>query len=142
MNDESFTTTITVDQSPREVFEAINDVRAWWNGEIEGQTDALGAEFTYRYKKMHRTTQKITELVPGKKVVWHVTDSHIDFVKDKAEWKGTDIVFDIRKKGDKTEVCFTHVGLVPNFECYDACRDGWTSLVTGNLRKLIAKERH
>jgi len=142
MSDKSFTTTITVDRSPREVFEAINDVRAWWSGQIEGRTDALGAEFTYRYKKLHRTTQKITELVPNKRVVWHVTDSHIHFVKDKSEWDGTDIVFDIRKQGDKTEVRFTHVGLVPDVECYDACRDGWTFYINGSLRKLIEKERH
>ena len=70
--------------------------------------------------------------------MWHVTDSHIDFVKDKAEWAGTDIVFDIRKKGDETEVRFTHVGLVPEVECYDACFEGWTFYVN-SLKKLIAK---
>jgi hypothetical protein len=27
----------------------------------------LGAEVTYRYQDIHRSTQKITELVPGRK---------------------------------------------------------------------------
>lgn len=135
----NFTTGFTVDSSPKEVFEAINDVRAWWTGNIEGSSGAIGDEFTYSYKKLHRTTQKVTELVPGKKVVWHVTDSRIDFVGDKSEWEGTDIVFDIQKKGDKTEVRFTHVGLVPKCECYDACREGWTFYVGDSLRKLIEK---
>ena len=83
MKTKNFTTTILVDQTPQEAFDAINDVRGWWSGEIEGRTDVLGAEWTYSYKKLHRTTQKITELVPGKKVVWHVTDSQINFVRDK-----------------------------------------------------------
>jgi len=50
--------------------------------------------------------------VSGKKVVWHVTDSRIQFVRDTSEWDGTDIVFEIARRGDKTEIRFTHIGLV------------------------------
>lgn len=137
-NDQNYTTAFTVDQSPEEVFDAINNVRGWWSGEIGGSTDKLGAEFTYRYQDLHRTTQKITELVPGKKVVWHVFDSHIDFVKDKTEWDGTDIVFEITKTGDKTELHFTHVGLAPAIECYGKCAGAWGFYINDSLRSLIA----
>jgi hypothetical protein len=54
--------------------------------------------------------------VPGKKVVWRVLQNEFNFIKDKTEWNGTDVIFDITKKGDKTEVCFTHAGLVPAYE--------------------------
>ena len=81
--------------------------------------------------------QKITELVPGKKVVWHVVDSHINFVKDKTEWNGTDVVFEIARKGDRTELRFTHVGLVPAIECYGGCSGAWGFYVNDSLRSLI-----
>lgn len=135
---QNYSTSFTVDQSPEEVFAAINNVRGWWSDEIEGKTDEL-AEFKYHYQDIHRCTIKITELVPGKKVVWHITDNYFNFVKDKSEWKDTDIVFEITKKGDQTEVHFTHVGLVPAYECYSVCSDSWGTFINGSLRDLIAK---
>ena len=135
---QSFTASFSVDQTPKEAFAAINNVRGWWSGEIEGDTDKLGAEFTYRYKDVHLSKQKITEFIPGKKVVWRVLDSNLSFAKDKSEWNGTDIVFDISEKEGKTEVRFTQVGLVPEYECYGNCSNAWGMLVKGNLRKLMA----
>jgi len=137
VNDRNLTITFLVKQTPKEVFDAINNVRGWWSGEIEGDTDKLGAVFKYHYEDLHRSTQKVTEFVPGKKVVWHVLDSRINFVKDKTEWKGTDIVFEITKKSDRTELRFTHVGLVPAFECYGACSDAWGFYIKDSLRRLI-----
>ena len=137
MKNENFTATFSVDQTPKQVFDAINNVRGWWSGEVEGQTEKIGAQFTYRYKDLHRTTQKNTELVPGKKVVWHVTESNLNFVKDKEEWTGTDIIFEISAKDGKTEVRFTHAGLAPQIECYGNCSNAWGVLIKGNLRNLI-----
>jgi hypothetical protein len=140
MKTKDYTTSFTVDQSPEEVFDAINNVRGWWSGEpgIEGSTDKLGDEFTYRYNPHHYSKQRVTELIPGKKVGWLVLDSSINFVEDKSEWKGTKITFEIAKKGDKTEVQFTHVGLVPDHECYGACSNAWGSYINGSLRSLIS----
>jgi hypothetical protein len=137
MTDKNYNTAFTVDKSPAEVFAAINNVRDWWSGEIDGPTDKLGAEFTYSDQDLHRSTQKITELVPGKKVVWHVKDAAINFVKDKAEWSGTNVVFEIAKKGDKTELRFTHVGLRPAIECYGKCAGAWGFYINDSLRSLI-----
>lgn len=137
MKNENFTATFSVEQTPKQAFDAINNVRGWWSGEVEGETDKVGAEFTYRYKDLHRTTQKITELVPGKKVLWRVTQSDLSFVKERDEWIGTDIIFDISSKNGKTEVRFTHVGLAPQIECYGNCSNAWGVLIKGNLRNLI-----
>ena len=137
MSRKDYTASFTVDQSPEEVFAAVNNVRGWWSGEIDDRTDKLGAEFTYRYEDQHRSTQKITELVPGKKVVRHVLDAELNFVKDKKEWNGTDIVFDITRNGDKTELRFTHVGLAPTVECYGKCAGAWGYYINESLRSLI-----
>ncbi len=136
-SNQDFAVTLLVDNTPKEVFDAINNVRGWWSGEIEGSTDTLGAEFTYRYEDLHYSKQKVTELVPDKKVAWHVLDSHLTFVQDKNEWKGTDIVFEIIKKDDKTELRLTHVGLVPAFECYGDCSGAWGFYINNSLHSLI-----
>lgn len=134
---KSFTTAFTVDQTPDEVFAAINDVRGWWSGEIDGDTDKLGAEFTYRYKDIHRSTQRIIELVPGKKVVWHVLDSYLSFVQDTDEWNDTRVVFEIARKGSETELRFTHLGLLPENECFNDCSTAWGFYINTSLRNLI-----
>lgn len=134
---QSFTITLTVDQTPAEVFDAINNARGWWSQLIKGRTDQLGAVVYYHHQDLHRCTLEITESVPGKKVVWHVLQNYFSFVEDKTEWTGTDIAFEISRQGDKTELCFTHVGLVPQFECFNACSDGWSTYIKGSLYSLI-----
>lgn len=137
MNSQDFTTTILVDQTPKEAFNAINNVRGWWSENIKGSTGKLGAEWTYRYKDIHFCKIKVTELVPGKRIVWRVLDNRFNFTEDTNEWKDTDIIFEILKKGDKTEVRFTHRGLVPEYECFDVCSNAWGSYINGSLRSLM-----
>jgi hypothetical protein len=132
-----FTATFTVDQTPEQAFEAITNVRGWWSGEIDGPTDQPGGEFTYRYQDIHYSKQRVTELVPGKRVVWLVLDSYLEFIEDKREWNGSRVIFDIARKADKTEVRFTHAGLVPAHECYGACSSAWSAYIRGSLRSLI-----
>ena len=138
MNTQDFITRFSVDQTPGAVFDAINNVRGWWSGQIEGDTDRLGAEFTYRYKDVHRSTQRITDFIRGTRIVWRVVDSSLTFMKDTSEWNDTEIAFEIRETHGQTELCFTHHGLIPQFECYGSCSNAWGMLINGNLRTLIA----
>lgn len=137
MNEQSFSTTISVDATPDEAFAAINDVRGWWGLDIEGSTDSLGAEFTFYGKDIHRSHIRVVELVPGERVVWHVLDNSMTFVQDQTEWKDTRIVFDLRATGAGTQIRFSHVGLVPAYECFDVCSNAWSFFITDSLRSLI-----
>jgi len=137
MANKDFTTTLLVDQTPNQVFKAINNVGAWWQGEIKGKASKLNDEFTYKMEDFHMSKQKVVEFVPDKKVVWLVTDSKLNFISDKSEWNGTKIVFEISEKGNKTQMRFTHVGLAPAVECYNDCSNAWSQLVTQSLFSLI-----
>lgn len=138
MSSKGYTTSFSASQTPEEVFKAINSPREWWSEGIDGTTDKVGRVFDYHYEDVHRCKIKVTGLTPGKRVEWLVLDNYFDFTKDKSEWKNTRIVFEISKKGSKTEIRFTHVGLVPGYECYDICTDSWGFYIRGSLKSLIA----
>jgi uncharacterized protein YndB with AHSA1/START domain len=146
MTTTDFTTTITVAQSPQEVFDAINNPRGWWSEEIDGPTTKENDIFDYHFEDIHRCQIKIIESVPNKKVVWYVIDNYFKpgifesehtGSDDKTEWVDTKIVFEIDAIAGQTELRFTHLGLVPQYECYDACSNGWSHYITQSLHGLI-----
>jgi len=139
MKTQDYTINLIVDASAREIFKNINSVTKWWTGQLEGSSQKLNDEFTVRFGDVHVSTQKLVELVPNKKVVWLVTDSKLNFIKDKQEWNGTTISFEIVNHDTKTQVNFTHHGLVPQIECYKDCTKGWDYYIKGSLFKLLTK---
>lgn len=137
MQQHDLSITMHVEASADEVFAAINDVSSWWSGRVDGATDEIGAEFTYRYGDVHHSVQRITELVPGERVTWHVIEANLPATEPTDEWAGTEIVFDLEPSGDGTTVRFTHVGLTPSCDCYERCTSGWNALIDRNLRARI-----
>jgi hypothetical protein len=138
MSKKDFSTSFLVDQTPMQAFDAIINVRAWWSETIEGDTENVGDEFIYEVKNIHYCKMKLIEAIPGKKVSWLITYNYFSFVKDKSEWTGTTINFDIAQEDGKTLVTFTHQGLTQEFECFDICSNAWGDYIIGSLRKLIA----
>ena len=134
---DDLTYSFTVDQSPAQAFAAICDARAWWSGDIEGATDTLGSEWSYRVPDIHFSAFRITELVPDRSVAWLVTDSWLTFTDDHEEWTGTTVRFEVLPTAHGTEVRFIHEGLVPQVECYGVCRVAWGEYVLGSLKELI-----
>lgn len=144
MKNQDFTTTIVVKQSPADVFKTLLNVRAWWSGlydeSFEGSSEKVGDEFSFcAGGGAHYTKQKLVELVPNKKVVWLVTEANLSFVDKTDEWNGTKISFEILEQDDKTKIVFSHLGLVPEFECYDSCAPAWKQYVQERLTDALAK---
>ena len=131
-----YTATITVDRTPAEVYDAINDVAGWW-GRITGTTTAEGDEFVYVVPGLHYSGFRVTELEPGRRIAWIVTGSYLSFVDDKQEWNGTTVRFEIVPSDAGTQVTFTHEGLKPEVECYGACSNAWGTYIRGSLAAFL-----
>jgi hypothetical protein len=139
MENQNYNATITVSQSANEVFKSINSVSKWWIENLEGDSENLNGVFTVDFGGENFVTHKLIEVIPNKKVVWLVTDCYLSWLKDKTEWTNTKMSFEISTKGNSTEISFTHIGLVPEVECYDMCVKGWDQYVKGSLFKLITE---
>ncbi len=142
MKAANFSFTLTTTKTPQEVFKAMTNVRGWWQGyyaeEIKGGTEKLNDEFTFSAAGgAHYSKQKLVEVIPDQKVVWLITESKLSFLDKMDEWVGTKVIFDISKKGGKTQLVFTHEGLTPEVECYDSCAPAWSEYLEHKLLPLI-----
>lgn len=137
-NNNDLSTTISVDQSAREVYAAINNIRGWWSAGAKGNTSELHDEFLIDFKR-HWWTFKIMETIPGQSVVWKCTGSYMPWNEDQYEWSGTTIHFEILEQDDKTVMRFTHKGLLPECSCYEGCLKGWTGYIQISLVNLLSK---
>jgi hypothetical protein len=133
---------IASDISVKDAFKAIANVPAWWTTNFEGSARSLHDEFTVRFGETF-VNFTISEVVPGEKIVWRVLDCNLHWLKDKKEWKDTKIVWEVSSKdhstGDhSTRIDMTHVGLVPEVECYSNCESGWNHYIKDSLFKFIS----
>jgi hypothetical protein len=138
MEQQNYQCSIAADFTPAVAFEAIGRVNEWWAKNTEGSAEKLNDVFTVRFGETF-VTFKVTESMPGKKIVWAVTDCHLPWLKDKTEWNGTTVVFEIAPLSDQTQVTMTHVGLVPAIECYEGCESGWNRYFKGSLFNLLTE---
>ncbi len=142
MADTDFKITLLTSESPRSVFQTVMNVKAWWSGfyeeAIEGEMGKLNDEFSFSAAGgAHYSTQKLTTLIPDQKIVWLITGSDFSYLEKRDEWTGTQLVFEISEEEGKTRLTFTHKGLTPRAECYEACAPAWTQYLLQKLRPLI-----
>jgi hypothetical protein len=141
MENKSFHRTITVNASPVEAMKKISQVNLWWKTGCSGSVEKLNDKFTVPFGELNGDKSFVdfivNEFVPNKKVVWKFTDCNLPWFKDKQEWNNTEVVFEISPENNKTKIDFTHIGLVPGIECYEACEKGWDGHVTKSLVSFI-----
>jgi hypothetical protein len=137
MNKPDFNISFSVDQTSQEVFNAIRNVRAWWSETLEGNSENVQDEFSYRHGDLHYSKHKLIEVIPHEKVVWLTLESQLTFDEKKDEWNNTQVIFEITKHQNKTILTITHFGLTPSLLCFNACSNGWKHYIKNSLLPLI-----
>lgn len=136
MKGKDYNVSITVEADAAVAFNAINDIKGWWSTDFEGQSEKLDDVFTVRFGETF-ITLKIIEFIPDQKIGWHVIDGYKHWLKNKKEWHDTKMVWEIAEQENKTQIHFTHVGLVPGIECYNGCENAWNGYIKDSLFQLI-----
>jgi len=133
MENKDFQSSIDVNISADDAVKKINNLLGWWGVSFEGSSQNQDDKFIIKMGGESFLDCTVAELLPGKKVVWLVTDCHMPWYSDKKEWANTKLVFDLTENADITTVKFTHEGLTPDVECYRDCEKGWTHWIKKSL---------
>jgi hypothetical protein len=133
MEKNDFTSSITAKISASEAIKKISNVPEWWGVTFTGDSKNQNDQFTIKMGGDSFFNFTVTELVPGKRVVWLVTDCNMPWYTDKKEWTDTRLIFDLHEHNGITDLEFTHEGLTPDVECWNDCKPGWTHWIQKSL---------
>jgi hypothetical protein len=133
MEKQNFTSSISAKIGAGEAIKKISNVPGWWGITFSGNSEKQADQFIVKMGGDSFFNFTVTELIPGKKVVWLVTDCNMPWYTDKKEWTNTKLIFDLIEDGGVTTLTFTHEGLTPNVECYKDCEPGWTHWIKTSL---------
>jgi hypothetical protein len=137
MEQNNFNSSFTANISADETIKKIGNVPDWWGISFTGNSEKQNDKFVVNMSGDSFFNLTVEELVPGKKVVWLVTDCNMPWYTDKKEWTNTRLVFDAKENNRITELHFTHEGLTPDVECYNDCVPGWTHWIKTSLSSYL-----
>ena len=131
----NYTVAIEVARSANDVFNhVINDVSKYWPEEFEGESTKINDEFIFRSGDSHYSRNKVVEFIPGKKVVWLVTESIRK--TDNFDWTGSKMIFELVPKGNNTLLTFSYDGVIPENE-YDRLVEVCDMVIKERLYNLL-----
>ena len=138
IENQDYHASLTTNISPKDVLEKILHIKEWWSLRFEGTTE-IGDIFTVRFKSGDWYKIKIGNIIPNKKIEWNVIDSDQTWHQKRNECNGTKIVWEISPIKNGSKVTMTHLGLIPDFECYNSCKKGWDYLLKESLFKYLTE---
>lgn len=141
MENKNYHRSILVNVTPEKAIAMISQVNQWWKNDFSGNAGQLDGRFKVPFGEHNGEASfvdfVVSEFVPGKKITWTVTDCNLPWFKDKKEWNNTSLEFLVTTENEHTKIDFTHKGLVPGIECYEACEKGWDGHITNGLATFI-----
>jgi hypothetical protein len=133
MEKKNFTSSMSAKISADEAIKKICKLPEWWGVTFSGSSGKRNDKFTVKMGGDSFFDCTVTELIPGKRIVWLVTDCNMPWYADKKEWANTKLIFDVTENDGVTTLNFTHEGLTPEVECYKDCAPGWTHWIQTSL---------
>ena len=138
IKNQDYKTSLTTTFSPSEVFYKISDVSEWWSKLVKGNTKTDNI-FVVSFKAGDWFKIKVEEDFINKKILWNVIDAEQTWLENRKEWVDTKIVWEIFPDKNGSQVTMTHLGLVPEFECYEKCSAAWDFLLKQSLYKYLTE---
>lgn len=135
-----FQHSLSIAASPAAVYAALSTIaglRGWWTQDCDGVAE-VGATLHFRFGTCYKD-MRVERQEPGREVRWLCTRAHVEgeAITRADEWLGTEPVFRLSDAGQgRTRLDFEHIGLVPSFQCYGICCEGWQHFL-GSLRAYM-----
>jgi hypothetical protein len=141
MDQKSYQCNITANVTSQEAFNIIsNNITEWWAEQFEGSANNLDDVFVVHFGEAE-VTIKTVGFVPGRKIFWRVIDSNLPWLNNKSAWTDTQIVWQFLPGNHATEISMTHIGLIPETECYNDSVKSWNYFIKENLFNLLTSNK-
>lgn len=138
-NTEHYYRTISVSARPQEVYRALTTgYESWWTTTGGKGFRAVGDRVKFTFPPLvSYWTFEAEVLDAGKRVELLCVDAYHELSDKpqapKDEWLGSRMIFRIEASANKTDVHFTHQGLMANLNCYEVCEQGWDHFFVDSL---------
>ncbi len=129
----NFTCSISAKISAIEATNKISNVTDWWGVTFTGSAKKRRDNFVVKMGGNSFFNFTVREFIPGKRIVWYITDCNMPWYSNHKEWAKTNIIFNLSENNGMTTVDFMHEGLTPDIECYEECNEGWTHWIKTSL---------
>src|SRR5450432_4108133 len=133
IKNNDFISSISARISADQAIIRICNVPQWWGITFSGSSEKQNDKFIVKMGGDSFFNFIVEELIPGKRVIWLVTDCNMPWYADKKEWANTRLIFEVTENNGLTDLNFKHEGLTPEVECYNDCAPGWTHWIKTSL---------